>query len=110
MKEKLPRLNIFLNQNGQFCELSKLYWETDFDEVYKDILKEYGNDIRASLIDRQLETQGIFNPAALRMNETFGTLIEALRLNWNTQNITEINKQTARLQHLQLVGLNSYDA
>ena len=48
-------LNIFPNQNGDFCVLNKLYFDSGFPEEFKDILKKYFNiDKREILLDKEI--------------------------------------------------------
>ncbi len=48
-------LNIFPNQNGDFCVLNELHFDCGFPEEFKDILKKYFNiDKREILLDKEI--------------------------------------------------------
>ena len=48
-------LKIFPNQNGDFCVLNNLHFDSGFPEEFKDILKKYFNiDKREILLDKEI--------------------------------------------------------
>ena len=53
--KNFQNLKIFPNQNGDFCALNTLHFDSGFPEEFKDILKKYFQiDIRAKLLDKNI--------------------------------------------------------
>lgn len=53
--KNFQNLKIFPNQNGNFCPLNTLHFDSGFPEEFKDILKKYFQlDIRAKLLDKNI--------------------------------------------------------
>ena len=56
-ERNFENLKIFPNQNGNFCELKKLYFDSGFPEEFKDILIKYFNiDKREELLAKEIKS------------------------------------------------------
>jgi hypothetical protein len=72
---RLNPINILPNQNGEFCAVSKLYFDVDILEEYKNILNELGDDSNVWLLHLDFERREWFQSEEF-CNEDILKLIE----------------------------------
>ena len=61
-ERNFEKLKIFPNQNGKFCALDTLYYDSGFPEEFKGILKDYFNiDKKEILLNKEITAYSSFN-------------------------------------------------
>ncbi|CDW79062.1 histidine kinase [Stylonychia lemnae] len=52
LKSLIQSYSIFVNQNGNLCKCEDLHLDNDIEEIYKDIVKGYGYNLRGKLLSK----------------------------------------------------------
>ncbi|KXL53776.1 hypothetical protein CLNEO_10020 [Anaerotignum neopropionicum] len=56
-RETMEHSAVFLNQNGEFCCLNKVFFDKEIDDIYKEISLLLDIDIKAKLLHKRVATE-----------------------------------------------------